>query len=152
MAIRKKKTSRLVNLKPSKKGVRQVLGDLETDIMEILWRKNQASVREVHETLAKERNIAYTTVMTVMSRLAEKGLLRREQQGRAYLYAPTQTRDEFCSETISTVVQGLIGGFGEPVLSQFVDSVSAQDADQLDELVRLIEAKKKEAERSATSH
>ncbi len=129
-----------------------MLGDLETDIMEILWRKNQASVREVHETLAKERNIAYTTVMTVMSRLAEKGLLRREQQGRAYLYAPTQTRDEFCSETISTVVQGLIGGFGEPVLSQFVDSVSAQDADQLDELVRLIEAKKKEAERSATSH
>ncbi|MCL4473515.1 MAG: BlaI/MecI/CopY family transcriptional regulator [Actinobacteria bacterium] len=151
MAALRKKTSRLVNLKPSKKGIRQVLGDLETDIMEVLWRKNQASVREVHEILANDRNIAYTTVMTVMSRLAEKGLLMREQHGRAYLYAPTQTREEFCSETIGTVVQGLIGGFGEPVLSQFVDTVSAQDADQLDELVRLIEAKKKEAAKSATS-
>ena len=152
MAAKRSKRSRLINLRTSRKGIRQVLGDLETDIMEILWKESPASVRQVHESLARKRQIAYTTVMTVMSRLAEKGLLQREQHGRAYLYVPTQTRDEFCTDTISTVVKGLIGGFGEPVLSEFVDTVGSRDAGQLDELLRLIEKKKQEAARSATSH
>jgi len=151
MASKGKKIKRLVNLRTSKQGIRQVLGDLETDIMEEMWRKNPACVREVHKKLSSDRAIAYTTVMTVMSRLTEKGLLKREQHGRAYLYLPTQTREEFCSDTISTVMQGLIGGFGEPVLSQFVDTVGEQDVEKLDELLRLIEKKKEEAERSATS-
>ena len=150
MVAKRKKTARLVNLRTSKKGIRQVLGDLEADIMEMLWRESPASVRDVHEVLAKDRTIAYTTVMTVMSRLAKKGILRRNQSGRAYLYLPTQSREEFCSETISTVMQGLLGGFGEPVLSHFVETVGSADADKLDEIVRLIEARKKdEAEQSA---
>ncbi len=150
MAAKRKKTSRLVNLRTSRKGIHQVLGDLEADIMELMWRKSPASVREVHESLAEDRSIAYTTVMTVMSRLAEKGLLNREQHGRAYLYVPAQSREEFCSETIDTVMQGLLGGFGEPVLSHFVDTVGSEDTQKLDELMRLIEEKKAEAEQSAT--
>lgn len=145
-----RKIRRLVNLRTSRKGIRQVLGDLEADIMELLWQESPASVREIHRQLSDGRDIAYTTVMTVMSRLADKGLLKRRQSGRAYLYAPAQSREEFCSETVGTVMKGLLGGFGEPVLSQFVDTVSAEDASKLDDLVRLIEAKKGEAERSAT--
>ncbi|MBI5870441.1 MAG: BlaI/MecI/CopY family transcriptional regulator [Actinobacteria bacterium] len=145
MAAKRKKSARLVNLRTSRKGIKQVLGDLEADIMELLWKKSPASVREIHENLASERTIAYTTVMTVMGRLAEKGLLIREQHGRAYLYVPTQTREEFCSEAISTVMEGLLGGFGEPVLSHFVDTVDSDDTAKLDELIRLIEKKKEEA-------
>lgn len=144
MAASRKKIKRLVNLRTSRKGIRQVLGDLEADIMEKCWQESPCSVRDVHQKLAKGRSIAYTTVMTVMSRLAEKGLLERQQQGRAYMYVPTCSRDQFCSETIGTVMQGLLGGFGEPVLSQFVDTVSARDAAQLDELIKLIEDKKRE--------
>ena len=150
MASARKKISRLVNLRTQQKGIRQVLGDLESDIMEQLWKDSPASVRDVHQRLAKKRSIAYTTVMTVMSRLAEKGLLKREQQGRAFLYAPMQTRDEFCSDTISTVMRGLLGGFGEPVLSNFVDTVGSEDEAKLDELIRLIEAKKGNAKPSVT--
>ena len=150
MALKRKKSTRLINLKTSNEGIRQVLGDLEADIMELLWQKSPASVRDVHESLSQTRPIAYTTAMTVMSRLAEKGILTREQHGRAYLYAPTQSREEFCSETISTVMRGLLGGFGEPVLSNFVETVGAEDAGKLDELLRLIEQKKGEADRSAT--
>lgn len=138
-----------LNLRTSGKGLRQVLGDLEADIMELIWKDNPASVRNIHENLANGRTIAYTTVMTVMSRLADKGLLKREQHGRAYLYVPTQNREDFCSDAIGTVMQGLLGGFGEPVLSQFVDTVDAHDAAKLDELVRLIEEKKKKAQQSA---
>jgi len=145
MVAKRKNRARLVNLRTSRKGIRQVLGDLESDIMELLWKESPASVRDIHENLARERSIAYTTVMTVMGRLAEKGLLRREQHGRAYLYVPTQNREQFCSEAISTVMQGLLGGFGEPVLSHFVDTVNSEDAAKLDELLRLIEKKKEEA-------
>lgn len=146
MAAKRKK----LNVRTARKGIRQVLGDLEADIMEVCWCTSPISVRDVHQQLAKKREIAYTTVMTVMTRLSEKGLLVRVQQGRAFLYSPTQNRDEFCSEAIQTVMQGLLGGFGEPVLSQFVDTVGAQDTAQLDELVRLIEEKKRKAEQSAT--
>ncbi len=139
----RKKTLRL-NLRTSGKGIRQVLGDLEADIMDLCWKDSPCSVRDVHLKLAKERDIAYTTVMTVMSRLAKKGLLEREQEGRAYLYSPTCSREEFCSDTISTVMEGLLGGFGEPVLSQFVDTIGEEDSAKLDELMRLIEAKKEE--------
>ena len=150
MSLPRKKLTRLVNLKTSRKGIRQVLGDLEADIMELLWRDSPVSVRDVHERLAKKRSIAYTTVMTVMSRLAEKGLLQREQHGRAYLYVPVQSREEFCSDTIDAVMQGLLGGFGEPVLSHFVDTIGSRDTAKLDELLRLIEAKKGNQEKSAT--
>ena len=151
MASPRKKFSRLVNLRTQQKGIRQVLGDLEADIMEQVWQESPASVRDVHERIAKKRTIAYTTVMTVMSRLAEKGLLKREQLGRAFLYAPVQTRDEFCSDTISTVMRGLLGGFGEPVLSNFIETVGSEDEAKLDELIRLIEAKKGNAKPSVTS-
>lgn len=136
---------RLVNLRTSRKGIRQILGDLEADIMELLWLKSPSSVRDIHENLAGERTIAYTTVMTVMVRLAEKGVLKREQNGRAYLYSPTQTREQYCSDAISTVMEGLLGGFGEPVLSHFVDTVNSDDTAKLDELIRLIEKKKEQA-------
>lgn len=150
MASADKKLHRQLHLRTSGKGIRQVLGDLEADIMELCWKKSPCSVREVHEKLEQDREIAYTTVMTVMSRLAEKGLLDREQHGRAFLYVPSCSREEFCSDTISTVMQGLLGGFGEPVLSHFVDSIGDQDAAKLDELLRLIEEKKGEAGKSAT--
>ncbi|MDO8737187.1 MAG: BlaI/MecI/CopY family transcriptional regulator [Thermoleophilia bacterium] len=145
MVAKRKNRVRRVNLRTSRKGIRQVLGDLEADIMELIWKDSPASVREIHENLAQERTIAYTTVMTVMGRLAEKGMLSREQHGRAYLYVPTQNREQFCSEAISTVMEGLLGGFGEPVLSHFVDTVDSEDSAKLDELIRLIEKKKEEA-------
>lgn len=114
--------------------------------MEICWEESPCSVRDVHEILAKDRSIAYTTVMTVMSRLAEKGLLERQQEGRAFMYVPTCTREQFCTETVGTVMKGLLGGFGEPVLSQFVDTVGAEDTAKLDELMKLIEEKKRQQE------
>lgn len=147
MASKRKNQARLVNLRTSRQGIRQVLGDLEADIMELLWKDSPASVRVIYDELASQRTIAYTTVMTVMGRLAEKGILRREQHGRAYLYVPTQNREQFCSDAVRTVMQGLLGGFGEPVLSNFVDTVNSEDAAKLDELIRLIEKKKEEARR-----
>ncbi|HQZ00418.1 MAG TPA: BlaI/MecI/CopY family transcriptional regulator [Propionicimonas sp.] len=77
-----------------------VTGELELAVMEILWsRPVRLSVREVHELLSADRDLAYTTVMTVLDRLAKKGLVLRKLEGRAWLYFPTKSRaDEAASE------------------------------------------------------
>ncbi|NGO71873.1 BlaI/MecI/CopY family transcriptional regulator [Streptomyces boncukensis] len=69
------------------------LGELEDAVMTRVWRWNRpVTVREVLEDLQKERVIAYTTVMTVMDNLRQKGWVRRDQEGRAYRYAAVSTR------------------------------------------------------------
>ncbi|MGO4958239.1 BlaI/MecI/CopY family transcriptional regulator [Luteococcus sp. Sow4_B9] len=72
-----------------------ILGELELRIMENLWEQgNPVSVRSVHEGLLNERTLAYTTVMTVLDRLAKKGVVSRERDGRAWLYQAAQTRSD----------------------------------------------------------
>ena len=71
------------------------LGQLEAVVMQHLWAGDRAlSVREVLEALQRDREIAYTTVMTVLDNLHSKGLVGRQKDGRAYLYFPTVTREE----------------------------------------------------------
>jgi predicted transcriptional regulator len=75
--------------------VRQ-LGELENDIMTRVWQWNRpVTVREVLQDLRSEREIAYTTVMTVLDKLFRKGWLRREQVGRAYVYEPVSSREAY---------------------------------------------------------
>ncbi|MEU1624347.1 BlaI/MecI/CopY family transcriptional regulator [Streptomyces sp. NPDC020096] len=72
------------------------LGDLEDAVMTRVWHWNRpVTVREVLEDLQQERSIAYTTVMTVMDNLHQKGMLRREHEGRAYRYEAVSTRDAY---------------------------------------------------------
>lgn len=71
------------------------LGDLERDVMAQLWDAGEPlTVRQVHERLSAERDLAYTTVMTVLDRLAKKGVVSQQRADRAYRYAATQTREE----------------------------------------------------------
>jgi predicted transcriptional regulator len=126
---------------PSKKGIRRVLGELEADIMEILWTHGPATVREVHERLNENRPLAYTTVMTVMSRLATKGLLAKTKDGAAFTYKAATSRDEFTAESVRSVIQGLLKDFSKPAMSQFVDSL--RDRNELEELERLLGEEKK---------
>ena len=73
------------------------LGDLEREVMDVLWQSyHPLTVRQVHDELSRERrrDLAYTTVMTVLDRLAKKGVVRQERADRAYSYAPMQSREE----------------------------------------------------------
>lgn len=138
-----------LSLNIGSQGLRQVLGDLEAEIMECMWDLGSASVREVHECLLERRDIAYTTVMTVMSRLAEKAMLQRRQEGRAYIYEPVQTRDAFCTGVVKTVVSGLFGSVNRPVLTHFVESLTGEDEGQLDVLADIIQQMRQERESSS---
>lgn len=91
----------------NQKGLRKFLGDLEVEIMELVWAKANptVTVRDIHDLLQKKREIAYTTVMTTMARLAEKGILKIvDKAGLANCYAPAQSREEFVTGLISRIL------------------------------------------------
>lgn len=104
-----------------------VLGPLETEVMEAVWVRGDTTVRDVHASLARRRDIAYTTVMTTMGRLAGKGLLKRDTSGLAHRYRASVTREEYANSTVHNVVDWLVHSFPEPAISYFVDVVNDGD-------------------------
>lgn len=88
--------------------------------MEILWTHPEAmTVRDVHELLAERRDLAYTTVMTVLDRLSKKGIARRELEGRAWLYRPARSRVDLVTGEIRELLDWLSTAERAEVLSQF---------------------------------
>jgi predicted transcriptional regulator len=101
------------------------LGPLEAEAMAVLWQADTPlSVREVVDRLNAGRAapLAYTTVMTVLSRLAGKGILVREQQGRGFVYTPA------VADTAEIAVRGVLAEFGDAALARFVDRVKLDPA------------------------
>jgi predicted transcriptional regulator len=124
------------------------LGKLEREVMEETWRRGEISVREMHR--AFDERTAYTTLMTTLDRLHKKGLLARRKDGRAFLYSPSVSREQFKQGVAEDVIEGLLS-LGtesvEPVLACIVEAVSEHDRDLLDELDRLVKEKKRELRR-----
>jgi predicted transcriptional regulator len=117
--------------------------------MEIVWRRDRAAVREVHEALA-ERALAYTTVMTTMSRLHQKGLLVREPESNYYVYAPAMTREEFAERVAAAVLDGLLEDFARPALAHLVDRVGEADEPRLRELEEIIRRRRRDVKPEGT--
>ncbi len=104
---------------PDRPGIRKVLGDLEAEIMEIVWGRptdEGTTVRDVFEILYARRHSAYTTVMNTMARMGRKHLLRVEKHDQAYIYYPTMTQDEFISRFVGRILENLLVGFAGPTL------------------------------------
>ncbi|HEX7716546.1 MAG TPA: BlaI/MecI/CopY family transcriptional regulator [Marmoricola sp.] len=91
--------------------LRSNLGDLERSVMETLWDAGDGwlTVRDVHDRLSAGRDIAYTTVMTVLDRMTRKQIVEREREGRAWRYRPTQSRGQMTAE----VMRQALGEFAE---------------------------------------
>ena len=126
------------------------LGKLERQVLDQTWARGEVSVRDVF--LAFEERIAYTTLMTTLDRLYKKRLLDRRKDGRAFLYTPTVSQQEFEHGIREDVIDGLLGHGAQavqPVLACIVDTVSDHDRELLDELERLIREKKRELKRKA---
>ena len=114
------------------------LGTLEQEIMDILWKKKEGSVRDVFEELKNGKSIAYTTVLTVMNRLIEKGCLRRKPDGNAFLYSPIQTQEKFLGAAIKKFLNNLSKDFGkELVARQFAKGIESLDPKIAKELLKI---------------
>lgn len=123
----------------------QKLGELETEIMTVVWERGEVSVQDVKDALDPNRPLAYTTVMTVMSRLAEKGILNRRKDGRAYVYSPAASQKSTAGSMLRALVQSLYhGATGEAIAHLLEEETDVDDA-ELDRLEKLIEAKRKKS-------
>lgn len=108
------------------------LGDLEKEVMEIVWGLKESSVRDVLHKINPKREIAYTTVMTVMSRLHKKGALKRSlDTSGAYIYRATKNKEEFMSAASKKVINSLLHNYGEVAVAQFLDAVESSNLDNL---------------------
>lgn len=119
-------TARLRRIRRAAKG--DLLGPLETEVMDLLWDRGSATVRDVVDELASSHGLAYTTVMTVLVRLFGKGLLTRERVGRTYVYRATQTRDEHRAWVSRDLARGLVSEFGDAALAAFSAELDEVDA------------------------
>jgi len=98
------------------------LTDLEADIMQVVWQRGQVTVRDVYETLRPTRSLAYTTIMTVLSTLAKKGIVEYSRQGRAYLYRPNISKKEAAQRSIATVLQKFFDSSPRALVAHLIDA------------------------------
>jgi predicted transcriptional regulator len=126
------------------------LGPLEERVLEALWERGTATVRELLE--GGYRDLAYTTVMTTLDRLFKKGLLTRDAEGRAFRYTPRVSREELHREAAGEAVRQMLDASpaSSLPLSYLVEILTERDAQLLDELRQLVEDKRREL-RSAES-
>ncbi len=118
------------------------LGELEARVLEVLWNSSEPlSVREVGVALRRRPALAYTTVMTVLDRLHDKGYVTRAKLGRAFSYRPRVAREELFAERAVAALSPK-GPPPNAVLAAFLDSVESRDPQLLDRLAALIAARR----------
>lgn len=114
------------------------LTDLELRIMKIVWGRDSSTVRDVYESLVKTRKVAYTTVMTMMRILEQKGHLKKSSRERAYVYRPTKPKRKVIGAMVRDFVDRVFNGSAEPLLVHLVEEgeLSEENLRQVAKMLR----------------
>lgn len=137
--------------RPDRPGIRKVLGDLEAEIMELIWARplhQGTTVRDIFEVLYERRRLAYTSIMNTMTRLAKKKLLRVEKKDQAYIYYPSCTQQEFVSQFVGRILEDLFVDFSGATLEAINALPDQQAAAHARRLLDEINQRRKEEEDS----
>ena len=120
---------------------RPVLGQQELQIMKIVWDQGRVTVRDVYQSLLERRQVAYTTVMTMMNILEQKGFLKRiPGEDRAFVYEPAKSRKSVTKAMVSEFLDRVFGGSANPLMVHLIEDRHLTKKD-LDELRRMIKRK-----------
>jgi len=122
----------------SKEPDHKPLTETELELMTILWKLEEGSVADVIEQLPKERDLAYTSVSTILRILEQKGVLKTRKEGRGHIYVPHLKKSEYEIKTVKHVVDRVFDGTPVALVRQLLDSVKLND-DDLKELKKLID-------------
>src|SRR5262245_66385746 len=109
--------------------------------MKIVWQRGSVTVRAVYEELLKRRRIAYTTVMTMMGILEQKGHLKKSDVERAYVYTPVQSQDKVVGSIVQDFVKRVFNGSAKPLLVHLVEDPTITQ-EELDEVSALLKQKR----------
>ncbi len=114
------------------------LGGTEMEILQEVWALGRATARDVHDRIAAQRDVAYTTVTTVIKNLADKGYLTFERDGATYVYTPARPAEEVRGSLLSTVVEKVFGGSARTLIQTLAGHESLTEAEQT-EVRRLLD-------------
>ena len=117
--------------------------ELELEILKVLWRIEPANVRQVRDALAEVRDLAYTSVMTTMSIMADKGYLKRKKDGRSYVYQAVYRETKTSSNMLQDVIDRVFGGSTKAVMQHLLES-SEIDDEELNQIRLMINRKARE--------
>ena len=109
----------------------------ELDVLKVLWDRGPATVREVMEVLNRERERAYTSVMSLMNVMTDKGLLRREPQGRAFIYHAAAEREATLGQAVGDLLGRVFEGSASSLVAHLLEQSQVSDA-ELDAIRRAI--------------
>lgn len=123
-----------------------VLTEQELEIMKVVWERDSATVRDVYETLRERRQIAYTTVMTMMRILERKGHLKVRKDDRAYVYRPARPRQRVVGEMVREFVDRVFGGAAQPLVQHLVRDRHLTEEDLRDIAVHLKSRRNEDAD------
>lgn len=127
------------------------LGSLEREVMEVVWGRDEVSVRDVYEKI--DRRLAYTTIMTTLDRLHRKGVLTRQQEGRAFIYRTRISREQIALNGLQRALARVADSFrneARPVMACLLDAVNEHDLLSLDELETMIHERRKTLQAGAS--
>ena len=117
------------------------LTESERSILEVLWDKGEASVREVTDELSKYKSVAYTTVLTMFNTLSKKGFVTHRSEGRAFIYSAAITREQARKRALDHLLQQFFDG-SPNILAQHLFSEHGVDQGELNALKRKVSAAK----------
>lgn len=140
------------NFNPFKAGLNHVLGTLEKDIMEVLWKRGESCVKDILDTFPVDKNISYSAVITVTNRMTKKGLLKKRKVGKAYFYKPIYDREEFFEIVSKKVVEGISEFSLKSAMVHFVDYMSQMDSEKIEYFSKLIESKRQSFSKELVEH
>lgn len=103
--------------------------DLQLDILRVLWRRDEATVAEVHGDLPSHRQLAASTVATLLARLEKRGLISHRTAGRRHVYRATISEDQVRRSVLDTVTEGVFGGDIAAIVSHLLDARSVRPGD-----------------------
>ena len=115
------------------------LGELEKQIMDIVWKCNECSGRDVLTKLKKNRKLAYTTVATILQRLYEKGLLIRKEKRIGYVYSAKLSKEKYTKNFSSSFLKRFINSFGDTAIASFADSIEKLPSKKRQYFLKLLE-------------
>jgi BlaI family penicillinase repressor len=126
-----------------KKTRKTVPTELELELLKVVWRLGKATVREVYKDMLERRDIAYTTVLTMMGVLEHKGHLKKKPGDRAYVYTAARPQEQVVQSMVSEFVNRVFDGAAKPLLMHLVEDQTRIQPEDLDEIERALRARKK---------
>jgi len=118
--------------------VRAPLTELENEVMQVVWDAGPCPVEAVHQVVSKKRNLKETSIRTILRRLEQKGYLRHQEKGRAYVYRAAEPARSLAARAVRQIIDGLCKGSVEELVSGMVEAkvLSKGEMDRLEEFVR----------------